>query len=182
MVCEKAALLILTHHSRGRGGRPAAMGPGEERLDDHGVRTGGEVRLRGGPSVGRGRRRDGLFPARGAGELEPSEAALVAARDRDEVAVVHHARVPGAASGARRVAGRGGGQAQRVEADGWGRGGEGGGERRGAEEERRGRHFFRFGFAVARARSEDFAATATRRRPLAGAGGCRTTGQDDVEH
>ena len=52
------------------------MGPGEERLDDHGVRAGGEVRLRPGSSVGRGGRRDGLFPARGASELEPSEAAL----------------------------------------------------------------------------------------------------------
>lgn len=149
---KKPQYWVLTHHSRGGGGRPAAMGPGEERLDDHGVRAGGEVRLRGGPSVGRGRRRDGLFPARGASELEPREAALIAARDRDEV--VGHARVPGADAGARRVAGRGGGQAQRAEpeAGGWGRGGEGGGseaargvggaERRGAEEERRRRHFF----------------------------------------
>jgi len=128
------------------------MGPGEESLDDHGVGAGSEVRLRPGPSVCRGRRRDRLFPARGAGELEPREAALVAARDRDEVAAVHHS----ADAGARRVAGRGGGQAQRTKAVGWGRGGEGGrseaargvgvggggAERQSAEKERRGRHFF----------------------------------------
>jgi hypothetical protein len=143
---------LLTHHSRGGSGRPTAMGPGEECLDDHGVGAGGEVVLRRSPSAGRGRCRDGLFPARGAGELESSKAALVAARDRDEV--VGHARV----TGARRVAGRGGGQAQREEAGRRRRGDEGGGseaargvgrggaERRSAEEEGRGRHFSSFGF------------------------------------
>ena len=120
-----------THHSCGRRcGRPSPIGPGEERLDDHGLGAGGEVRLRCGPSVDGGRGGDRLLPARGAGEVEACEAALVAARDRDEGAAgtgVARLRDAGGGGPWGAAGPRGGGQAQR-RAGCWSEGGGGEGE------------------------------------------------------
>lgn len=89
------------------------VGYGEEGLHDHGVGTGGEVRLRCRPAIGRSRRGDRLLPARGAGELEPREGDLVAPRDWYESIVVLQWSIPGARSAA--VGGR---QAESSEASG----------------------------------------------------------------